>query len=170
MRRWSVIFFGLIFFVSVLLFFGTGFNYYLSAKWQLNRLPADRKVEANDEFFTLGEPNLYGGVYAGLFGGKIWIWGRDGLRGFGIDDSVTYSFATRCKSDNVSAASRGQNSQIYRQLFDQTDDWELLMKRGYYITVALYKVNGIVEPNVREVYGYDWWVYIPSEINKQCEK
>jgi len=101
MKKWVV---GIVVIVLVL-FAGTftwlyskvGLKEYIGATIAIKNLPEDKIDKAKDDFLSPFDANLYGGILAGFWGGKVWVWGKSGLKPFVTDQYSVYSFFSVCK-------------------------------------------------------------------------
>jgi hypothetical protein len=151
------------------LYSAAGLREYLTAIVEMRRLPAEQAAAARDNFFTLGEPDLYGGILAGFWQGKIWIWGRQGLRAFQPDGDSVYSFFSACRPEILAQAGQGRPVAVGRSIDTEMAQWRARVKTGNYVTAALAAAgSGGVRGHLREIYGYDWQVFIPGVLQKQC--
>ena len=151
------------------LYFSAGLKEYLGAVMTIKRLPSEESSVAWDNFLTIGEPNLYGGILAGFWNNKVWVWGRSGLRAFRVDNDSVYSFFSACAPEILAKTEKGEAVSVGRSIYTVADEWLIWVKRGNYVTVAqATEGSGGVEGNLREVYGYDWRVFMPGDLQKQC--
>ncbi len=153
------------------LYNSAGLKEYLGAIVAIRRLPNEQATKAWDNFFTLNEPDLYGGILAGYAGGKIWIWGRSGLRAFQPDSNSVYSSFLACLPETLAKANKGEPVTVDRKIFLDLNEWSARVEEGSYVTITkATEGNGGIKGNLREAYGYDWWVFLPGILSKQCAK
>ena len=155
--------------VELLYQFG-GLKYYLQAIVYVNNLPEQTKKIVSDEFYGT-DPNIYTGILAGVWGGKIWVWGRSGLKYFNTDKDSTYSFTNGCTRDVLHPADTTKTFKIERQVYFDISEWEAEVKPGNFVAVLIADKNsGGILGNLREVYAYNWWIFMQKDMQTECVK
>ena len=147
-----------------------GLKYYLRAITYINSLPEQTKKTAGDEFYG-DQPNVYTGTLAGVWSGKVWVWGRQGLRYFSVDKNSTYSFTNGCTRDVLHPADTTKAFTIQRQVYFDLASWQAEIEPGDYIAVLIAaKENGGTAGNLREAYVYNWWSFMQKDMQTECAK
>lgn len=176
MKRWLVGVAVLVFFIiggiGIWLYSAAGLKEFLAVIGEIKRLPQEQEALAWDNFFNLGEPNLYGGTLAGFWGDKVWVWGKRGLRSFQPDEFSVYSFFSACTPEIAAKIQENKPFSLKRSVETEFESWKEKAKRGQYATVLIAaKENGGTAGNLREVYGYDWRPFMPKgNLRELCEK
>ena len=163
--------------LTLVLFSGAGLMYqfgglkhYLRAVIYINSLEGQTKQTASDEFYGT-HPNLYTGTLAGVWGGKVWVWGRSGLKYFSVDKNSTYSFTNGCTRDVLHPADTTKAFTIQRQVYFDISEWEAEVTPGDFIAVLIAgKDNGGTLGNLREAYAYNWWSFMQKDMQTECAK
>jgi hypothetical protein len=138
----------------------TGLKYFFWVGTEINKseIPKELKRQTWNNFIGIGT-GYYGGVYAGDWWGRIWVWGKGGLRAFVTDDYSYYYFYDECK-DNFSPLGPNENVEhIFPS--NRVNEWKNEMKIGYQVRVRMAK-DAIVG-NLREIYAFDVMLNIPTK-------
>jgi hypothetical protein len=145
--------------IGFALVFLTGLDDYWRVMHAIRQLPAERQGVAREEFLTIGEDNLYGGTLAFATPQYIGVWGKRGLRILPLKDGVVYSYFSICAMQN-------EANNVGRETTGKVGLWREWVKRGQYVTLALESGEG----SVAEVYGYDWYVFLPVNREVHCQE
>lgn len=175
MQGWRWVFVLLVF-VLLTLSIGTfllwndfGLREYFGVTQYIKKLPSEEKLQVKESFYTEGEDTVYSGAFAGKLGGKIWVWGRGGLKAFQPDQGSAYSFFSMCTDENIEKI-KNKDYQISstKIVTGNMSEWLSKMKKGDYVLIekADRKSNGYI----REAHGFDWWVFAKTQMNTLCEK
>ena len=159
--------------VSGYFYFFSGLQEYVAAVIMVRRLPQTQATQVWTNYFATTDRNFYSGILGGVWQDRIWLWGDRGLRGFKRDSNTVYTFYSACTQD-ILAKGVVEKRKLNIEPTISTDfaAWRSKIKRGDYITIALTREGGIGTPgNAREVYSYDWWIFIPNlNLQKSCLK
>jgi len=149
------------------LFFNIGLREYSKALWTINFLPKDEKASAGDDFFTVGLQNRYSGMLSRVNGNVIDVWGKNGLKHFETDQYSVYSFFSVCSPETLAQTQKEGTSSIERSVDFNIAPWLKKVRQGDYLII----VSPPNDPQkLREVYVYDWWVFIPNQLSRDLKK
>lgn len=175
MKRWIL---GIVSVVLVLLlslagnlYFYGGLKQYVRATSVINNLPEEDKNLGWQDLKLTDAREGRGGILAGTWFGKVWTWSADGLQAYAVDDYSIYSFFDGCSDEPRSRLKRGERNAITRSIYKLMDDWRTVVKPGDYVVVYLAQPEeGWVTGNLREIYGYNFWLFLKRGIDIQCAK
>jgi len=173
MKRWIYVGGVAILILSIIAwaYFRSGIREYLGARAAIQRLSIEKQAMAESDFFAEGDEDKYGGILAGTFADRVWIWGKRGLRGFKIDQYSVYSFFSLCRPGLIQKIQEGGGMTVDREVYPTATEWRAHVKVGDFVTAMITKEDmGGEIGNMREIYGYDWWVFLPGVSTSQCEK
>lgn len=168
MKKWIIIFVicELILIGVVVLYQYAGLKYYVKAVNFIHRLNGAEKNQVSEEFSGISK-GLYSGILAGVWKGKltgIWIWSRYGLRFFRTDQYSIYSFYDGCIAPII-------DKKIPRLISFNIEEWASLVKVGDFIEIMVAnKENGGTIGNLREVWGYNFWIFMHKTMDQSCIK
>ncbi len=165
----------------VWLYFETGLKQYLRARVEIGRIAEEQtRREALEEFGWYAPGQSYGGILAGDFFGKVWVWGVKGLRSFAVDEYSVYSWYDGCseevltrfkETDWETAPSSLVGEIIRRELTTDIAAWLQRARVGDYVRVYLATPErGGWEGNLREIYAYNFWLFMSWGMEARCEK
>jgi hypothetical protein len=100
----------------------------------------------------------------------VWIWNAHGLKSFVVDEFTIYSLFDGCSDEVRTKLNMGING-ITRNMVTSFSDWKNGANAGDYVTVYIAKPeNGGIEGNLREIYDYNFWLFLNNKIDIQCAK
>jgi hypothetical protein len=148
-----------------------GLKYYIKAVRYVKALPTK---EARDEMwnnFTGNSSERYfAGIYAGDFAGKVWVWGKTGLRPFVTNQDSIYSFYNGCTDQFLHPENHigDDPPKLARILITDKNQWKKLASVGdlVIITIASEGTAGVL----KEIYDYNYWPFIQKDIQTECAK
>lgn len=175
MRKWLI---GFLLLLSLLLFlflggiyFFGGLKEYIKAVYSINQLKGNQKDKAAQIFY---EPNQYGvhtGILSKVFKDRVWIIGKNGLKSFKIDEYSAYTLFSVCNEETLRKIKEGEDFTIGAQEDVGLEYWASQVKTGDFVQILVAgPQHGGTIGNLREIKAYDWWVFTPVDIIKQCEK
>jgi hypothetical protein len=148
-----------------------GLRQYMRANNLMNNMPPDEKNKAQSEFFGTNQRGAQNGILAGSWMGRIWMWGVSGLQSFTIDEYSVFSFFDGCSDDKMERLNKGERDVITRAVYSDIDEWRGKSKIGDYVVVYVTKVeNGGKVGNLREIYDYNFWLFLSNGIDNECAK
>ena len=121
------------------LYFKAGLRQYIQAKQAIDRLSADKISQARSDFFAENVDGSYGGILAGVWSDRVWIWGRRGLIGLTYDEYSVYSFFLFCQPGLVADMNEGGQMFVDRVVYKSSDEWAKRMKVGGYVAATVTK-------------------------------
>lgn len=172
LRRWLyglLVFILLTFSIGIFLLWNNfGLREYLNVTRHIKGLPPAEQLQVRENFYNEGE-SVYSGILAGNLGGKIWVWGKNGLRAFQPESGSVYSFFSMCTDENIEKI-KSEDYQISSTRIVTADisEWLMKMKKGNYLRIE--KTEDKSKNYIREAHGFDWWVFDRTEMNTLCEK
>lgn len=150
-----------------------GLKDFLRAKEAIRALPLEQQSVAENDFIGAKDPYLYGGILAGVSTSifpSVWVWGKDGLRYFRIDEYSVYSYFSVCNEEVLNSFDKNEMLTIDRSIDTDLSVWRKKVRVGQFITIMIARSeNGGTLGNLREAKAHDWWVFLPTNIRKQCE-
>ncbi|KKT72570.1 MAG: hypothetical protein UW68_C0033G0017 [Candidatus Collierbacteria bacterium GW2011_GWB1_44_6] len=154
MKWWKWVFISsgvlLVGFLVVFQFFGL--KYILKANSYINSHP-----EAREKLYGLASNRVYGGTFAGVYGDRIGIWGRQGLKLYkGLENMAKYSVLRGCNS-----------SEPIMEKYDDAKTWGRSLRIGDYVFVN-YAIND--EKTAVILWGSDLWLFVTGESDIQCTR
>lgn len=170
--RWV---YGLLVFILLTFSIGTfllwnnfGLREYFNVTRHIKRLPVAEQLQTKENFYNESE-TVYSGILAGNLGGKLWVWGKNGLRAFQIESGSVYSFFSMCSEENIAKIKNGDYQiSSTRIVTADINEWLVKMKKGNYLRIE--KAEDKSKNYIREAHGFDWWVFARTEMNTLCEK
>ena len=158
-------------FTFIYLFYFFGLRDYINVIASIDKLGLDDKKSAQSQFFISDDGVKYSGTLAHVSNNRIWVWTNYKLKSFKVDQYSVYSFYSACSAIQGEDFSTQGKFSVSRSVDSKISDWKKKTKVGNYINLWLTtKEKGGTVGNLREIYGYDWWVFMPTDIKKQCEK
>lgn len=173
--KWSPMLFsvlGLMVIAVVVFLFLFGGGDYFRARWKISRIAsAEVRNSAWQEFVGNDVRNPYGGILAGAFFDRVWVWGESGLKGFPVDQYTIFSLYDGCNEGVLSELNAGLAGAIGRYVAKDVRDWGGKSMAGDYVRVFTTK-SDIDNKNVvlKEVYTYNFWLFMPWGMEERCEK
>lgn len=170
----------LLFSAGAWIYSAAGLKQFLKAQQAIRQIPDRReKEQAFREFYWYEPQRTYGGILAGDFFGRIWVWGKKGLRSFAADEDSVYSWFDGCSPEVLARMRQFDPNDpdsltpgeiIGRETNTDFDKWRQKTKNGAYVRVILAdKEMGGKTGNLREAYGYNFWLFIRNG-EAQCEE
>lgn len=148
-------------------YWGLGLGEYMKARRYLANLTGIEREETAEKFYGRREDNVYGGIFAGAYFGRLWLWGESGLSGFSPDTGTAYSYFSMCSPENRAKLSQ----DIFplsstKEVTGEFPLWRGKTKAGQYVRL---EVGGVAAVGaVREAHGFDWWVFARLPVEQQC--
>jgi hypothetical protein len=149
----------------------SGYGYWVRAQDKIAQLRADGLEVAWRELDGYDPDEVHGGILAGNVRGRVWLWGTDGLSSYPTDSDTVYSWFDGCKPEILELLNNGVSGAFERYIFTQMGEWNSKMEVGDYVRVIVN--NGEVGGTAgfaREVYGYNYWLFLPARMEERCAK
>lgn len=159
----------LLVFVGAYVYGLAGGKYYIRARTVINQIPNTYEREKTwSEFKGYGN---YGGILAGSWLGRVWVWGTKGLRSFTVDENSVYSWYDGCNSRVLAQLNTGEVGVIEREIDTDLYNWRQKAKVGDYVRVFIATPEmGGEEGNLREIYTYNFWLFLQRGMEVRCAK
>lgn len=177
MLKWVRIFLIVVVFllisVGIFLYSFAGLGYYLKSLWIIYQSPsAEIKASSWSQFAGPDSESGYGGILAGSLRDKIWVWGGKGLRAFTVDENSVYSWYDGCNEEVLAQLNQGASGKVIgRDIITDMNIWRHRAKAGDYVRVKLTKPGaGGIEGNLREIYTYNFWLFMHDGAEARCAK
>lgn len=172
MWGWIVGFFAvLLISMGVFFVFVTGGNYYLRAIQRIYAAPQADREQMKVNLFASDHEFTYGGIYSGVYGGKIWIWGTGGLKPFAVDQYSAYLLVDGCSEAALSNAKKAVPDRVPPNVVTSLDSWRDIARKGDYIVVVITTPEmGGTEGNLREIHSYNYWPFLHGPMEALCAK
>ena len=167
--------------MSVLIFFGVlyqffGLRYYLKATEHIQNLPYEDRLIAEAEFYGDKDGGTVGGIMAGFFMDKVFVWSNGRLKMFTTDEYSVYSYYEACipeilDFDPVVYPESSIDRDVYgdkKQFLNKVGN---VINNGLLVSIAptMEKQGGTIG-NLRELWAYDWWNFVKGGILEKCKK
>ena len=169
MGKW---FYGIITLLLVffLVFFGIyqfgGLRFYINAMTYINDLDGEVKLQAKQDFQGKYSENVFRGILGGRWKNRILVWTMSGPKIFATDEFSVYSFYDICDDTNSNDL-----VDVNTSISTNINEWIKQVKSGDYVIIQISQTeNGGVLGNLREIYTYNWWGFLPIDAWKQCTK
>lgn len=172
MRKWR---WGFVLVVLVVMgcgvYVGSGYHHWVQAQAKIERLSEENQAQAWREFEGYDERRLYGGILAGSLGSRVWVWTRHGLKVFVTDEYSVYSWYDGCNEGVLAELNAGVAGAIGREILSEIAAWRTRARVGDYVRVYLATAEmGGTEGNLREMYTYNFWLFLPAGMEERCAR
>jgi hypothetical protein len=150
-----------------------GFNYqnWRRAEAKIAQLPGGKQAEAWGELAGYDPARMAGGILAWAGLDRVWVWTRAGLKSFVTDEYSVYSWFDGCNERVLAELNAGVAGAIGREIETEMAKWRKKVKAGDYVRVYLTNAEmGGREGNLREVYAYNFWLFLPLGMEERCAK
>lgn len=167
--RFIIVVFLFVMLVGVWLSLWGGLIEYSKALITIYKLPTPLRNEAllsiHDD--SQGVQGILARVDIGGQGG-VWIWRNFQLKYFPKNADTVYSYWHACDNLYLLDRKEGEARPISREVDVDIKVWANRVKKGQFVTLRL--SDEIGSKTIREIQGYDWQVYLPVSLEKQCVK
>ena len=150
-----------------------GLKYYLHALVYMRSLSGQELQDTRSLFYNIdGPPKSYTGILAGIWGYRVWVWGKDGLRPFLTDYDSTYLFTDGCSFIPLHPPNQLEQSfEIKPEVYFSLDAWKSKIRSGDFVSVLIATPdNGGNSGNLRQAFGYNWWYFMNKDIQTECAR
>ena len=148
-----------------------GLKQYKRAISLINQMPEEEKNKAWDELSGTDKRGAQRGLLAGAWAGRVWVWTTAGLTSFVSDENSVYSDFEGCSDDIRARLNKGEGNVIKRTVFMDISKWKESAAPGDYVTVYItIPENGGILGNLREIYTYNFWLFMNKGIDTECAK
>jgi hypothetical protein len=171
MKKW---WWGLVLFLLVAGIGGyqlSGYGHWARAQARIAQLSESEQGEAWRELEARDPLMMEGGILAWVGQERVWVWGRGGLKQYRVDEHSIYSWFDGCNAEVLEELNAGVAGAITRMLYSEIDDWRSVARAGDYVRVVLAneRMGGTVG-NLREIYDYNFWLFLPTGMEERCAK
>lgn len=157
--------------LSVYLYIFGGYKQYLRSQQVIGQMSNDDQKYARDVLDGTDARQVERGIVAGTWLGRVWVWRLGKLVSYTVDDFTVYSHFNGCSEEIRAKLKRGESNTIVRSVYDNIGEWSDQVTPGDYI--AIFKAqekDGFIVGNVREIFNYNFWLFMNEGIDKQCAK
>ncbi len=174
MKKWFVGILVLLFTIGIgvtfYLYQYGGLKQYIRAISLINKMPEEEKKKSWDQLNGTDPRGVERGILAGSWLGRVWIWRVKGIRSYGVDEYSVYSLFDGCSDDIRVKLNKGENA-ISKVLYSDFESWDARAKAGDYVAVYTTKPEqGGIVGNMREIYTYNFWLFMRKGIDSECAK
>jgi|WetSurMetagenome_2_1015567.scaffolds.fasta_scaffold305665_2 hypothetical protein len=151
-----------------------GLKYYIKAVSYIKAMPTtEEKDKAWSSLVETPSDKYYRGIYGGDYLGRIWVWGKSGLRSFAVSQKTAYSFFDGCSDEVVGSDSHmGSDQQMFGKFstFDK-EQWQKTVNVGDIALVMVASESGKVKAGtMEEIIDYNFWFFRQKEQKIECAK
>lgn len=156
-------------FLGALYFFG-GLREYVGATRAINQLVGEQRVKAEQVFYGSDEYGIHSGMFAGQVGTDVWIVEKFSLKRYTLDEYSVFTLFRVCDDVVLNKIRDHQSFNVLTQENATKQLWQDTIKSGDFVQILVAGTqHGGTLGNLREIKAYDWWVFAPIDILKQCE-
>lgn len=173
MKRWRVwvlaLLLAVIVSLGIYLYFWGGLKQFARAMFIMAN--TGRAANQWDNFYDTHQEYIYGGLLAGTWFDRVWVWGSGGLKPYRVDESTVYSWFDGCNPETLALLNSGKAGAVKQALFTDKAEWREKIKAGDYVRVKVIQpgMDGI-PGNLREVYDYNFWLFLEAGMEERCAK
>lgn len=162
----------LLVFVGVYVYRFAGLEQFWRAKRLIDQFPSQEEQEQTwSEFRGYDSERIYGGILAGSALGRVWVWGVEGLQSFVVDENSVYSWYDGCNPEVLARLNVGEAGVIEREIDTDLYSWRQKAKVGDYVRVFITTPEmGGKEGDLREIYTYNFWLFLQRGMEERCAK
>lgn len=150
-----------------------GFRYFLKSLKIIQKSSTElERISIWNEFKGPDPKWVYGGILAGSWMDRVWIWGARGIKSFSVDEYSVYSYFDGCNDKTMSLLSSGASGDVIeREIFTDLNTWRKKAIIGDYVRANLTRpdADGVVG-NLRELYTYNFWLFMRAGMEERCAK
>lgn len=178
MGRGTLIFGIIIFFILSLLAYVAwhgyrGYTHYARMAQTIEAIEEPAQREQAWEQLHGNDPRVYGGVLFATLPGHIWVMGAEGVRHYQTDNYTAYSSFDGCSPAILARLNRGEVGAVERQVTERMEAWREQVKIGDYVRAYPTNVQHLTESagtegNLREIYAYNFWLFMPTNMEERC--
>jgi hypothetical protein len=149
--------------VSSLAWYRLGLREYVRVLRYIAQIDTVVRPATAEKFDGRSADSVYGGILAGIYFDQIWLWSSEGLKHYPLTDGgSSYTYFSMCYEENRAKLAQGDVNLAIRRLNTTADQRIWRGKSGDYVRVEL---DG---EEVREVHGFDWWVFAQQPMREVC--
>lgn len=169
------ILFGGIIVMSVALWQGyAGYHNYQRAMKTIEAITDPSEGEEAWREFGGYHEAMYGGMLVGTLGRGVWVWGREGLRHYRIDPYTVFSAFDGCNPEILAHLEAGEAGAIERKVTTDIKEWRTRVRAGDYVraypTTQAHLSDSVgTVGNLREIYGYNFWLFMRWGMEERCQ-
>lgn len=160
-----------IFFIIILIgeiYVGSSYRYWVRAQAKIGELGAEQQDLAWRDFEGYAPGVMIGGILAGSVGDRIWVWNKLGVETLRVDENTVYSWFDGCSADVLAELNQGIVGAVRRYLITDMAAWRAKARVGDY--VRAYITSEGAGGNLRELYTYNFWLFLPAGMEERCAK
>lgn len=175
MKRWGIgvlifLAIGLIGFAYLYQFAGLR-QYFRAVEVIKTTTPEEERIKVIEDFYGTDPRGAERGILAGSGLGRVWIWSGRGLKSYKVDENSIYSWFDGCREDVRARLNKGEANVIQGIIDTNMQNWSEKVQVGDYVAVyPTLSGAGGVEGNLREIYAYNFWLFMRRGIDRQCAK
>jgi hypothetical protein len=163
-----------IFFIIILIggiYVGRSYQYWVRAQAKIGELSSDLQEQAWRDFEGYAPGVMTGGILAGSAGDRIWVWNKLGVETLRVDENTVYSWFDGCSAEPLAELNQGIVGAVRRYLITDKDAWRAKAKVGDYVRAYVTSEGaGGTAGNLRELYNYNFWLFLPAGMEERCAK
>lgn len=172
MKNWIV---GVVVFALVLMSYSfyqlSGLKQYVKAVQKIDLLDSQDNQRAREEFYGTDLRGVQRGIFIGYGYERVWVWSNNFVKSFKVDKDSFYSWFDGCNDESRALLNSGKANVIKQVVYKDVQPWLEKVKMGDYVAVfpTQYDQGGQVG-NLREVYAYNFWLFLGKGIDEECAK
>ncbi len=129
------------------------------------------RTKEREYFYGTDPRGAERGILAGSMPGRVWVWSRGRLKSYAVDQYSIFSLFDGCSEDVRARIKRGEANVIEQILFTDMEKWRDGANTGDYVVIYPARSGqGGTEGNLREIYAYNFWLFLQAGIDTQCAK
>lgn len=150
-----------------------GGKYLIRVNEEIRKLEEQERTNARTKLYGLHQDNQYSGILMKIVKGEyvgVWVWGGLGLRYFRGDEFSVYTFFNGCKEEILRPKEVGKPVPV-GYVVSGGEEWGKSAQVGDFVKILITEEGrGGTVGNLREIYTYDWWLFLPGSMEKLCVK
>ena len=147
-----------------------GLKYYIKAAGYIDQLPEASRSGAWKDFIGTTSDRYYNGIYAGDFMGRVWVWGKSGLRSFATSQYTIYSFFDGCTDKFLNSENHvGEGLPILdRSVTTDKSKWKNKASAGDLTQITI--ASEVKPGTLKEISNYNFWYFIQKDQITECAR
>jgi hypothetical protein len=173
MNRWGIVLVVVLFVLSGMFWVYQywGGKYIIRVNRQISVLDEQGKSNARTKLYGEPQENQYSGILMKIVKGKyvgVWVWGGKGPRYFRGDEFGVYTFFDGCTQEILHPEFTGQPVSVGHNVTDGVL-WSESARVGDFVKILITEEGkGGTVGNLREIYTYNWWSFLPGSMEQLC--
>lgn len=138
----------------------------------IRELPTSEQDRARREFDGQASSDVVAGLLVGNWFEKLVIFNSRGLHLVDTNGETIYSLFDGCQEETVALLRKGESDglEIPRYVTADYREWKSLTQSGEYVLIYHPAKQDNGRMLAREVNYYNFWVFLPRGIERQCAK